>query len=162
GARQLVCAVRSSAADEDGTAASFAGQHATYYYTRRDELLQRIVDCWISSFSPEARAYRRHLGIFSPPRMAVIVQQMIPADVSGVTFTRDPTGRHPDSMLIESTWGLGAALVDGRVSPDAYRIDRATKRIEGKRIGSKRQKVAEALLDPKGSRLEPVPRHLQA
>jgi len=162
GARQFVCAVRSSAADEDGTAASFAGQHATYYYTRRDEVLQRIVDCWISAFTPEARAYRRQLGIFASPRMAVIVQQMVPADVSGVAFTRDPTGRHADSMIIESTWGLGAALVDGRVSPDAYRVARATKDIESVRIGTKRQKVAEALLDPKGSRLEPVPRHLQA
>jgi pyruvate,water dikinase len=157
----LVCAVRSSAADEDGTFASFAGQHATYYYTRRDEVLARIVDCWISAFSLEARAYRRELGLFAAPSMAVIVQVMVPAEISGVTFTRDPTGEHDDSLLIESCWGLGAALVDGRVSPDAYRVARRTRTLEARRIGIKRLKVAESLLDAKGSRLEPVPRHLQ-
>lgn len=157
----LACAVRSSAADEDGTAASFAGQHATYYYTRRDELLARIVDCWVSGFSLEARAYRRQLGIFAPPRMAVIVQVMVPAEVAGVTFTRDPTGLQDDVIVIESCWGLGAALVDGRVSPDAFRVSRSTLAIASRRIGNKRLKVAEALLDPKGSRLEAVPRHLQ-
>jgi len=158
---EFVCAVRSSAADEDGTAASFAGQHATYYYTRRSDLARRIVDCWLSAFTLEARAYRRQLGLFAPPRMAVIVQYMVPSDIAGVTFTRDPTGQHPESIVIEACWGLGAALVDGRVSPDTYRVSRPNGRIESRRIGSKRFRVTQALLDPAGSRLETVPRYLQ-
>ncbi len=158
---QYLCAVRSSGADEDGTWASFAGQHATYYYTREDDLETRIVDCWLSAFTLEARAYRREMGLFSAPRMAVIVQYMLPADISGVTFTRDPTGQHDDCMVIESCWGLGAALVDGRVSPDAYFVSRGDQSLRARRIGTKRAKVAEALLDRSGSRLEAVPRHLQ-
>jgi pyruvate,water dikinase len=158
---QYVCAVRSSAADEDGTFASFAGQHATYYYTRNDDLETRIVDCWLSAFTLEARTYRRRMGLYGAPRMAVIVQYMVPADVSGVVFTRDPTGQYTDSLIVESCWGLGAALVDGRVSPDSYVLDRTDLALRERRIGSKRAKVAEALLDRTGARLEPVPRHLQ-
>ncbi|NJN51276.1 MAG: hypothetical protein HC809_05355 [Gammaproteobacteria bacterium] len=161
GDSQFICAVRSSAADEDGTWASFAGQHATYYYTREDDLETRIVNCWLSAFTLEARTYRRQMGLFSAPRMAVIVQYMLPADVSGVTFTRDPTGQHDGCMVIESCWGLGAALVDGRVSPDAYVVSRDELTVRSRRIGSKRSKVTEALLDRSGSRLEAVPRHLQ-
>ncbi len=161
GDKHFVAAVRSSAADEDGTSASFAGQHATYYYTRDEDLEVRIVDCWLSAFTLQARSYRRQMGIFSAPRMAVIVQHMIPADVSGVAFTRDPTGEYSDAVVIESCWGLGAALVDGRVSPDAYVVARDDREVRLRRIGVKRTKVVEALLDRSGSRLESVPRHLQ-
>jgi phosphohistidine swiveling domain-containing protein len=159
--RRPVCAVRSSAIGEDGAALSFAGQHATYYYVEQADVEQRIVDCWLSCWSAEAHSYRREFGIVDAPRMAVIVQLMVPAEVSGVTFTRDPTGRNRDCLIIESCWGLGAALVDGRVTADSYVVRRASHELIERRLGSKRFKVAEDLIDPVGTRLQPVPRHLQ-
>ncbi len=164
-------AVRSSAIGEDGNERSFAGQHATYYYIRREGLSKAIVDCWLSLWNQAALAYRAH----KPPvkqeelsrdeqdehfAMAVIVQRMVQADRSGVCFSRDPTGIRPEDCLIESTWGLGAALVDGRVSPDSYFVA-SNGQISQSNIGRKRYKVAENLADSDGNRLEPVPIHQQ-
>jgi len=149
--------VRSSALSEDGVDHSFAGQHATYYYIDADNLAKAVADCWISLWSSAAAAYRRKLQ--NPDThfgMAVIVQRMVQADRSGVCFTEDPTGHHPEHMLIEATWGLGAALVDGRVAPDRYWLNRNCE-LSDQKIGRKRLKVAEKLKDPSGQRLEPVP-----
>jgi phosphohistidine swiveling domain-containing protein len=159
--RPPTCVVRSSAVGEDGAHASFAGQHATYYYVERADVEQRIIDCWLSVWSDEATSYRQQLAPDEPVRMAVIVQLMVPAEVSGVAFTIDPTGRQRDAIVIESCWGLGAALVDGRVTPDSYVVRRSSHEILERRLGSKRFKVAEDLLDPVGTRLQLVPRHLQ-
>jgi pyruvate,water dikinase len=160
GAHYLV--VRSSALSEDGVDHSFAGQHATYYYIDSDNLEKAVVDCWLSLWSTAATAYRRAISdTQSTFGMAVIIQQMIQADRSGVCFTQDPTGQHDDHTLIEATWGLGAALVDGRVSPDRYWLNRDFE-LSYQKIGRKRLKVAEKLRDPSGQRLEPVPAGQQA
>lgn len=149
--------VRSSACAEDGGEASFAGQHDTYYYIKPADVAAAVSACWLSLWSPAAQSYRQQqangAGDFA---MAVIVQRMIQADRSGVCFTTDPLGRHPHEAWIEAIWGLGAALVDGRVSPDRLRLDR-NGRILRQHIGRKRFKVAAALRDPADLRLEPVP-----
>jgi rifampicin phosphotransferase len=159
--RPPVCVVRSSAVGEDGNVASFAGQHSTYYYVELADLEQRVIDCWLSSWNAEAMSYRHRIGITDPVRMAVIVQLMVASEISGVAFTLDPTGHHRDAIVIESCWGLGAALVDGRVTPDSYCVRRSSYEPIERRLGSKRFKVAEDLLDPVGTRLQSVPRHLQ-
>jgi pyruvate,water dikinase len=157
---ELLCAVRSSGAEEDSATASFAGQHATYYYTRAQDIPQRIVDCWLSCWTAQAAAYRA-ANDENTPRMAVLIQQMVRSHVSGVTFTRDPTEPVSERLVIESCWGLGAALVDGRVTPDRYRLRRIDHRLVSAKIGTKRFKVTEDLIDPEGTRLEAIPRHLQ-
>jgi len=151
-------AVRSSALGEDGVDHSFAGQHATYYYIDADSLGKAVIDCWLSLWSSAALTYRSHVATEGPFGMAVIIQIMVQAERSGVCFTRDPVSGRSDQALIEATWGLGAALVDGRVSPDRYRLD-TSLRITERRTGNKRLKVAEKLRDPDGPRLEPVPAH---
>ena len=88
--------------------------------------------------------------------MAVIIQRMVQAESSGVCFTEDPSGCRPGLGLIEAAWGLGAALVDGRVSPDRYWIDPEGRLVE-RRIGRKRLRIAIHLRDPAAPRLEPVP-----
>ena len=145
--------VRSSAIGEDGAQASFAGQHATYYYVDAGSIDKAVVDCWLSLWSEQALDYRagREAGTFG---MAVIIQRMVQAERSGVCFSSDPTGKHPEQAVLEATWGLGAALVDGRVSPDRFHID-GSGRITARRIARKRLKVAEDLRDRNGSRLEP-------
>ncbi|MGE0626052.1 MAG: PEP/pyruvate-binding domain-containing protein [Pseudomonadales bacterium] len=153
--------VRSSALGEDGATASFAGAHATYYYVDADSIGKAVVDCWLSLWSEPAQAYRRLRSSGSGFGMAVIIQRMVQSERSGVCFTRDPTGARPDCAVLESSWGLGAALVDGRVSPDRFLLDDEGA-IAERRIARKRLKVAEHLRDPSHQRLEPVPLRLQS
>jgi pyruvate,water dikinase len=123
-------AVRSSAVGEDGAGASFAGQHATKLnVTTAFALRDAVRAVWESGRTSAALAYRAQLGVAGAPRVAVVVQKLVPADVSGVMFTRDPvTGA--DERVIEASWGLGEAVVAGLVSPDRYRIDRSGRVIE--------------------------------
>jgi pyruvate,water dikinase len=122
---EIVCAVRSSATAEDLGDASFAGQHATYYYVERDRLLKMIKSCWASLWNPEAVSYRTTQGIdHASVFMAVVVQEMIQSEISGVTFTANPVTGSRNEVVTESSWGMGAAIVDGRVTPDHYVIER--------------------------------------
>ena len=154
------CAVRSSAVGEDGRSRSFAGAHATYYHVDARSLLARIVDCWLSSFTAHATAYRARSG--EPAAMAVILQRMVPAEVSGVAFTRDPAAPASGDVVIDSCWGLGAALVDGRVSPDRYRVGRTELDTVERRIASKRYRVRETAGAQDAPRLESVMRSMRA
>lgn len=123
--RDLV-AVRSSAVSEDGTAASFAGQQETYLNVRgSDAVLQRIQECWASFFSPRALFYRAQKAVLGDTRMAVVVQEMVQADKSGVMFTVDPIRGRLDCMVIEGASGLGEAIVSGEITPDHYVVARA-------------------------------------
>jgi pyruvate,water dikinase len=117
-------AVRSSAVGEDSADASFAGQHATILNVEGgDALAAAVREVWRSGRTESALAYRRRLGVAGPPRMGVVVQRLAAAEVAGVLFTRNPvTGA--DERVIEAAWGLGEAVVQGRVVPDRYRLDR--------------------------------------
>lgn len=159
---EIVCAVRSSATAEDLAGASFAGQHGTYYYVRRGELLRMVKSCWVSLWSEEAASYRATQGIdHAGVLMAVVVQEMIPADVAGVTFTVNPVTGDRDDIVTESSWGMGAAIVDGRVTPDRYVVERATMRLREKRIAEKLHLVSPRLRPAAAARLEEVPYRLR-
>ncbi len=157
-------AVRSSATDEDGEQASFAGQHSTYYFVTPNRIDQAILDCWMSLWSPAALAYRRegwvevHSG--ETPRMAVIVQKMLPATRSGVVFSTDPVNPNSSDCVIEATWGLGAALVDGRVSPDHVRLNEDHDQYSY-HISDKRMQVTISPDNLQGSRLQEVAQSLR-
>jgi pyruvate,water dikinase len=153
---RIVYAVRSSATAEDLGEASFAGQHGTYYYVDEKNLLKMIKCCWLSLWSPEAVSYRSSQGIdHASVFMAVVVQEMIMSEVSGITFTANPVTASLDEIIIESSWGMGAAIVDGRVSPDHYILERKGLMLREKRIAEKRFLVPPR---PKGkTRLEEVP-----
>lgn len=118
-------AVRSSACAEDGQAASFAGQQETYLHVRGAErVIERMRECWASFFSERALFYRAQKGSLEDLGMAVVVQRMVDADVSGVLFTIDPVRRRHDRMVVEAVFGLGEAVVSGAVTPDHYIIKR--------------------------------------
>lgn len=123
-------AVRSSAIDEDGNRASFAGQHVTRLGVATPaRLIEAIEEVWASAQSAGALAYRRKLGLEEPPTIAVVVQKMIDADRAGVLFTKNPvTGA--DERVIEASWGLGEAVVGGLVVPDRYRVARGGTIVE--------------------------------
>jgi pyruvate,water dikinase len=158
------CAVRSSATAEDLGNASFAGQHATYYYVDHRHLLSMIKHCWASLFHPETVSYRSTQGIdHAAVWMAVIVQEMIASEISGVTFTANPLTGSRDEVVTESSWGMGAAIVDGRVTPDHYVVDRSglsrkepSCKICERRIADKRYMVPSFLAAGAKTRLQPV------
>ena len=120
-------AVRSSAVGEDGEAASFAGQQETFLNVRGEHDIGRHVQaCWASFFAPRAMFYRSQKGTLSDTRMAVVVQEMVLADKSGVMFTVDPIRKRRDRMVIEAVFGLGEGVVSGEITPDHYVLDRET------------------------------------
>lgn len=118
-------AVRSSACAEDGEDASYAGQQETYLFvTTVEEVLARVVDCWLSFFSERAVFYREHKGDLDDIAMAVVVQQMVDATKAGVMFTVDPVNRRRDRLVVEAAPGIGEHVVSGEVTPDYYTLDR--------------------------------------
>ncbi len=124
-------AVRSSASAEDSDTASYAGQQETYLnVSGADDVCRRVVDCWTSFFTERALFYRARKGSLEDLRMAVVVQQMVEPEKSGVIFTVDPVQRRRDRMIVEAIFGLGEQVVSGEATPDHYVLDRAgeTKR----------------------------------
>lgn len=121
-------AVRSSAIDEDGAVASFAGQHDTFLNaTGIDAVADAVAECFASFHSHRAGQYRREHGLEAAPRRcAVLVQRLVPADVSGVLFSVNPVSANPDEVVINASWGLGESIVGGTVTPDVYVADKAT------------------------------------
>ena len=133
-------AVRSSATAEDLAEASFAGQQDTFLNVTSDELLGALKACWASLWSKRAIAYRRTQGITDEGlAMAVVVQEMCNADVSGVLFTVSPFSA--DVSIVESNWGLGESVVSGTITPDSFHVSRETGKVVEKNIATKREMV---------------------
>ena len=89
-----------------------------------DAVLDRVRECWASFFSPRALFYRAQKAVLADTRMAVVVQEMVQADKSGVMFTVDPIRNRRTCMVIEGAPGLGEAIVSGEVTPDHYVVSR--------------------------------------
>ncbi|MHC3438446.1 phosphoenolpyruvate synthase [Natrialbaceae archaeon A-gly3] len=124
GEGEAFVAVRSSATAEDLPDASFAGQQETFLNVTEEDLLNRVRRCWASLFTQRAIYYRQEQGFdHSSVNIAVVVQQMVDAEKSGVMFTSHPSTGEP-TMIIEAAWGLGEAVVSGAVSPDNYVVSR--------------------------------------
>ncbi|MEV0396313.1 PEP/pyruvate-binding domain-containing protein [Polymorphospora rubra] len=127
-------AVRSSATSEDTAEASAAGQHDSLLGVRgAPAVTDAVRACWASLWSERATVYRRGSGT-GTPEMAVIVQRLLDARASGVMFT--PAQADAGATVIEASWGLGASVVEGRVTPDTYRVgacDTVTRSVADKR-----------------------------
>ncbi len=117
-------AVRSSATAEDLPTASFAGQQDTYLNIVGPEaILQHLSRCWASLFTERAVTYRLRNGFDQRKvQMAVVVQQMVFPDASGILFTADPVTSNRNVASVEAGFGLGEALVSGLVNPDVYKV----------------------------------------
>jgi pyruvate,water dikinase len=133
-------AVRSSAVDEDGADASFAGQHLTLLNVpSADELPKALREIWWSANSDSAISYRKRVGLFTRPSVAVVVQALLDPECAGVMFTRNPING-ADERMIEASWGLGEAVVAGLVIPDSYCVARDGE-VRNRRPGLKRVAV---------------------
>jgi phosphoenolpyruvate synthase/pyruvate phosphate dikinase len=147
-------AVRSSAVDEDGADASFAGQHLTVLNVHSAaDVPGAVRGVWWSANSDSAITYRQRVGLFTRPSVGVVVQTLLNPSVAGVMFTEHPvTG--VDERLIEANWGLGEAVVAGLVVPDHFRLDRAGQVLERK---AGRKRIAIRSLPNGGTFEEQVP-----
>jgi hypothetical protein len=136
-------AVRSSAVGEDSAGASFAGQHITVLNVPSAADVEAAVrEVWWSANSDSAITYRKRLGVFARPSVGVVVQSLLQPDTAGVMFTRNPiTGA--DERMIEASWGLGEAVVSGRVIPDSFRVARSGE-VLSSRAGLKRFAIRSA------------------
>jgi pyruvate,water dikinase len=154
-------AVRSSALDEDGAGASFAGQHETYLnVVGADAVAEAVARCRASVHSSRALEYRRRRGLpLDEVRIAVLVQQLIPADVSSVVFSANPVTGSRNELMINANWGLGESIVSGAVTPDTYVVRKADLTIVSSQIAEKRQMTVTI---PGGTREVDVPRVLRA
>ena len=130
-------AVRSSATAEDLPEASFAGQQRTFLNVRGEkEVVRAVQECWSSLFEPRAIFYRAQYGFeHLKVGIAVPVQRMVQAEVSGVMFTVEPVTSDRSKVIIEAVFGLGEAIVSGEVTPDLYAIDKASLEIVEKKVG---------------------------
>ncbi len=140
GVRSL--AVRSSSTREDDVVTSAAGLHETYLDVRtKDALRDAVRSCWASLFERRVVAYLRGVRRGGDAAMGVVVQAMVPADVSGVLFTVNPLTGDGGEMVVNAAWGLGPSIVDGKVSPDTYRIDKATLALRDRSVGDKSTRI---------------------
>jgi pyruvate,water dikinase len=146
----LAVAVRSSATTEDLPGASFAGQQATLLNVRgEDELLAAVRHCWGSLWSARAITYRQRQGFrHDQAAIAVVVQRLVTAEVSGILFTANPVTGGRDEIVINAALGLGEAIVGGLTTPDSFTLDRATLAVRERQTG--RQKV-ETILAERGT-----------
>ncbi|XP_059608212.1 uncharacterized protein LOC132256049 [Phlebotomus argentipes] len=157
--REIRYAVRSSGISEDGSDASAAGQNETFLgLSSAEEILKAIVKCWASLYTFQSVQYRRQNTQPIITEMAVVVQQMVSADVAGVLFSRHPSTGNPSHVLITANYGLGESVVSGEVDPDVFVVKRnfhdTEFRLIETSIGKKEYKIRMA---PNGKDVEKVP-----
>ncbi len=133
-----VCAVRSSSPEEDLAEASFAGLYETVLGVTGCALEDAIRHCFVSCLDVRVVIYKqqRHLRV-EVPGMALVVQQQVASDVSGVAFSINPLTNDFDEVLVNASWGLGEALVSGKVVPDRWVVNKVTSATVECRPGTK-------------------------
>jgi len=136
-------AVRSSANAEDLPGLSFAGQQETFLNVRgEDAVVAAVKDCWASLWTAQAISYRHQNGIDQDSvAMAVVVQLMVPSEVSGILFTANPASGERAEIIINGSFGLGEAVVSGQVTPDTYIINREDLSIQQELLGPKERQI---------------------
>ena len=155
-------AVRSSAANEDGTVMSFAGQFDSVLGVRADAggepLWDALRQVWASAFHERAAAYQ---ATGDSVRMAVVIQEMVDPAVSGVAFSADPVTGDRDTAVVSAVYGLGEGLVSGEMDADTYRVSFAGEEARGLERSVVVKDHAVRLAPAGRTRVEPVPEPLR-
>lgn len=135
----VACAVRSSALSEDGVGASFAGLHESYLNVQgQGDVLASVKRCYASLWSERAMRYAAARGASTGGEaMAVVVMGLVPSETSGIAFTAHPVTGELDRVVINSSWGLGEAIVSGRVTPDSFVVAKGSLALVERQISEK-------------------------
>nr|BFD64091.1 phosphoenolpyruvate synthase [Bdellovibrio sp. HM001] len=136
-----VFSVRSSAADEDSLAHSFAGQLSSFLYVSgKEDILKYIRQCWASAFSERGLVYRLENKIdLKKISVSVVLQRMIDPDKSGVLFTCDPVAKKTDSYVVSAVYGVGEGLVSGALDADSFWLDAKTGKLLREELVEKKE-----------------------
>ena len=140
GGERSTVAVRSSATAEDLPGMSFAGQQETYLNMRGEAIAARRGQALLGARSgPRGRSATAPRQGIAPEdvSLAVVVQELVPADAAGVLFTANPLTGARDQIMINAAWGLGEAIVGGLVTPDTVVVDKTTGAIIAQEIAEK-------------------------
>ncbi|MCX6786033.1 MAG: hypothetical protein NTZ18_04250 [Candidatus Komeilibacteria bacterium] len=153
-------AVRSSATAEDSSVASWAGELDTFLFIDEKKLVETVKKCWASLFTPRAIFYRFEKKLHKTPvSVAVVVQQMVDSEISGVAFSVHPVSRDKNQLIIEAGYGLGEAIVSGTITPDSYVVHKKEGTILDINISKQEKQI---ILKPGGgSILKPVAKAIQ-
>ncbi|OGJ49869.1 hypothetical protein A2335_01530 [Candidatus Peregrinibacteria bacterium RIFOXYB2_FULL_32_7] len=154
-------AVRSSANLEDGSTNSFAGQFDTFLFVDEKNLIKKISECFNSINSNRIKHYCQSKNIDQKKiKISVIIQQMINSKISGVCFTKHPVSKNSNQIIIEAGYGLGEAIVSGKITPDLYIFDKKLLKIIEKQINSQEKMI---ILNQKtsGTKIQTVKKDLQ-
>jgi phosphohistidine swiveling domain-containing protein len=153
--------VRSSAPDEDHSGHSFAGLHASYTHRRgAADVIRHLRLVWASLWSDAALLYRQELGLDSATStMAVLIQEMVPGQVSGIYFTQNPN--QADHGIIEAVHGMNPPLVDGKISPDRWILDVGTGEIIDHTAPESRSQWQPPMAEGADDGLVPLPEKLR-
>jgi pyruvate, water dikinase len=123
-------AVRSSATAEDSSFAAWAGQLESYLNTSSENLLENVKKCWASLFTPRAIFYRFEKKLHKQKiSVAVVVQEMVESEISGIAFSVHPITQDRNQLIIEAGFGLGEAIVSGQITPDSYVVEKKPRQI---------------------------------
>lgn len=130
-------AVRSSAVAEDGGTASWAGQLESYLNVTRENLIEKIRECWLSIKSERALSYAARQDLKEEDLVvAVVIQKMVNSTSAGVIFSVNPITNNSQEIMIEAGWGLGEMLVQGMITPDNFLVEKDTLEIKDRSIST--------------------------
>ncbi len=134
--KEVLVAIRSSATSEDSKDASFAGQQETFLNIQGEaSVIECVRRAWASLFEERALFYRHDQKLDSSRvGISLVVQRMVQSDRSGVIFTVDPISGNKNIITIEAVFGLGEMIVQGKVTPDHYEVDKQTLKLIAKKV----------------------------
>lgn len=136
-------AVRSSATDEDSISSSWAGCFESYLNVDKSNLIESIQMIWASLYNPRCLTYKFNNDIKKDISVGVVVQEMIQSEVSGICFTAHPVTGDKNTVIIEAGFGIGEAIVGGKITPDMYLVHKQKKQITYKQISEQRIKYSQ-------------------
>lgn len=122
---------------------SHPGQYETFLNVKgKQDLLEKIIKVWASSFNPRSLAFRSRKGLpLESDPVGVAVLKMVNARAAGVVFSADPNTGDLSKMILEANWGLGESVVSGELNPDTYILDKESLQIRERRLGTKKKYI---------------------
>lgn len=122
---------------------SHPGQYESFLNVKgKQDLLEKIIKVWASSFNPRSLAFRSRKGIpLENDPIGVAVLKMVNARTAGVVFTADPNTGDLSKIILEANWGLGESVVSGELNPDTYILDKESLQIRERRLGTKKKYI---------------------